>query len=116
MEYVEQLLEIYHKVWIFSGTAAMILLSVTLVMLVCFRIPEIIRKRRWIFVLVCVLVLQCSISYGLNVQANEVVTESGDEEQEEAEESKDVTAPEVSILWKEEKGNELELVYGYQTK
>ncbi len=116
MEYVEQLLEIYHKVWIFSGTAAMILLSVTLVMLVCFRIPEIIRKRRWIFVLVCVLVLQCSISYGLNVQANEVVTESGDEEQEEAEESKDVTAPEVSILWKDEQGNELELVSGYQTK
>ena len=57
MEYTEQLLEVYHKLWIFFGTAAVVLLAASVVMFIGFRIPKIVRKWRWIRVLVFVLAL-----------------------------------------------------------
>ncbi len=57
MEYTEQLLEVYHKLWIFFGTVAVVLLAASVVMFIGFRIPKIVRKWRWIRVLVFVLAL-----------------------------------------------------------
>lgn len=113
MEYAERLLEIYHKMWIISGLAFVALLVAAFVMFVYFRIPEVIRKRRWIFVLVCMLVLQWNIRCGLDVQAK--VSEDP-EEMGESEESKDTIAPEVLIQWKDGQGNELELDAGYEAE
>lgn len=72
MEYAEKWLEIYHNLWIFSGITAMILLIAAIGMAVGFRIPMLMRKRRWILALACILVCQGESICSLNVQAEEV--------------------------------------------
>lgn len=75
MEYAERQLEIYHNMWIFFGIAAMVLLAVAAVMFICFRIPALIGKRRWILIMACVLVLQGGQVSSLNVQAKEAAVQ-----------------------------------------
>lgn len=55
MEYAERMLEVYHKIWTFSGIVAVILLVIAVTLLFCFRIPKIIRKWRWILAFLCIL-------------------------------------------------------------
>lgn len=79
MEYAEKWLEIYRKIWIFSGTAAVLLLLVAVGMAVGFRIPMLIRKRRFILVLACILVCQGELACGLNVRAEEIMAEKAED-------------------------------------
>lgn len=86
MEYAEKWLEIYRNIWFFSGIAAAILLTAAIGMAVGFRIPTLIRKRRWILVLACILACQGELICSLDVQAEEIIAgETADKREEEKE-------------------------------
>lgn len=114
MEYAEQMLEVYHKAWIFFIITAVVLLVITMVMFFGFRIPEIMRKRRWILLLACALTLKGAGGIlSMELWAEAAPIQEG--ESELPEEPEETAPPEVLFVWRDEQGRELEQEAYYQT-
>lgn len=112
MEYAEQMLELYHKLWIFCGLGGLVLLAVSLGMFFRFHILQIWRKRHWIFLLAAFLLAwQGVCCKNPEVFAKEEEREDPMEEGETSEEAVDTEPPEIHIFWRDEQGKELEDYY-----
>lgn len=113
MEHAEEMLKLYHNIEIFCGTAAGILLAVSATLFVRFRIPQIWKKRRWIFLWLCLVVSQ-GVYQGQKVQAAQRQDTEAPEEvavPEDTEIPEDNENPQVKVTWKNEQGESLEGLY-----
>ena len=129
MENAERMLEAYHKAWMFFIITAVILLAITIAMFLGFHIPEIVRKWKWILILAWVL----AVKGGAGISGTELWAEAAPIREEEAEtaettdasaesvepddaeEPEDSRPPEISFIWRDEQGRELEPEAYYQT-